>query len=99
MSPIDGNKWSDQYARLMFPVLVQRVEEASLSGTRQPFTYKELASLFGIHHRCIHWALGVIGHAIEQLDHIALKKWHVRIPPIELLVCGKNSKVPGGGGM
>ena len=100
MNLLEGSGWSYRYARRAFPILVQWIEDAVNGGApRRPFTYKELGSELGVYHRSVHWALGKIGHAIEEVEGISIKKWQTPIPPIELLICGQGSHIPGRGGL
>lgn len=68
-------------ARMAWPLLVRRASTASMT----PFTYGELASAIGLHHRAARYFLGVIQRYCHDVD----------LPPLQALAVNKQTRLPG----
>lgn len=96
---LHGNGWSARYARKSLPVLVRWVEEenANHSAGAQEYTYKDLAVVLGNANNAhpIHFALGVLGDALRELQKLVPDLRAEKIPPIQLIVWTKGAHRPG----
>lgn len=99
---LHGDGWSADFARKSLPVLVRWVEEenANRSAEGREHTYKELAIALGHpnYTHPIHHALGVLGHALEELEGQLPGSVAKQIPPIQLIVWTQGAKRPGDDG-
>ena len=94
ISKLDGNSWTKRTARVGFPILVEYARK------RQEITYGEwndeiVKRSLGPSRspRLYGFPAGTIGDACE--DYAA--KTGVRVPPINLMVVNKKTRVPGSG--
>jgi len=94
-----GKTWAAVYARKSLPVLVRWVEEekSKHSASIREHTYKELATALGNAWNAhpIHFALGVLGDALEELQKQLPATFGSKIPPIQLLVWTQGAGRPG----
>lgn len=74
----------DHFARAKqaWPLLVQRAKSGG-----SPFTYGELCTLLGLHHRSASWFLGVIQDYCRRHD----------LPPLQAMAVNKKTGLPGYG--
>ncbi len=69
-------------AKMAWPILVERARKGGA-----PFTYGELCSLMGLHHRSAQWFLGVIQAYCQRHN----------FPPLQALAVNKRTRLPGKG--
>ncbi len=92
-SALTGNEWRKQTACLLLPVLVHRAK------LRQPITYGELNDVMLNHGRgavlpvTYRYALGAIGDALLETN----AEWREKIPPINVIVVNKDTRMPSHG--
>lgn len=70
----------EKRARQAWPVLVQGVQAG-----RAPFTYGEISSAIGVHHRAAQYFLGVIQRYCDR----------AQLPPLQAMAVNKETKLPG----
>ena len=86
--PMWGDRLYQRRARLALPVLVH------WASKRKRMFYSELANeLDMLHHRPTNKVLGSVGATLIELSD----KINIDIPPIQVLVINKNTKLPGSG--
>jgi hypothetical protein len=95
---LTSKEWSHEFARKSLPVLVARAEKYRdyLDIDVPEFTYGDLAMIVASkeHAHPIHYALGSIGYALQDLQRSDGWKFG-NIPPIELMVWTKGHGYPG----
>jgi len=83
-----GNKLFQERAREALPLLVRQAK------AEQPICYSDLAEELSMPNpRNLDHVLGYIGEALQELG----ERWKCTIPPIQSLVVGKYTRVPGEG--
>lgn len=85
---IDGNKTYQVRGRQALPLLVRQ------ALARRPITYTDLGKELGnLHPRVLNWPLGAIGKTLRDLG----QAWGAEIPPVQCVVVGMRSGLPGEG--
>ncbi|EKO3657008.1 MULTISPECIES: hypothetical protein [unclassified Vibrio] len=74
----------DHFARAKkaWPILINRAQT-----TCEPFTYKEISNLIGLHHRAARWFLSEIQEFCNENE----------LAPLQALVVNKRTRLPGEG--
>lgn len=85
----DGDKLYQRRARRALPILVRQAQAA------RPIYYSDLAEELGMPNpRNLNYVLGSVGVALEHLSG----EWNAgEVPPIQALVCNKETGLPGVG--
>lgn len=98
---LNGQQWSQVYARKSLPILVHWAETHKTLSTSGDIehTYSELARAVGQpkHARVISEALGTLGFALRELSQEKQSDFD-EIPPIQLIVWSKGKGSPGHSG-
>ena len=92
-----GSRWSSEYAKKAMPALVNFAESRRFAESQRRLTYTDLAELLLGDKKFAYplmAALGRLGEALKSLSKAEAKKFG-KIPPIQLLVCGKRTDRPG----
>jgi len=88
VDPIWGDKLYQKRARRTLPLLVRQAR------AHQEITYSDIAIELGMPNpRNLNYVLGSIHESLKELAH----EWGKRIPPIQCLVVGKTTHMPGFG--